>query len=90
MRYLHRKFSQLPAQAIPAKCGGILLRNFGHDPSIKLPRGARWPQEAIDEFSRLVRPTTTGMCTFLTNFHVSRNVKIRGEKILFALFCIAQ
>merc|ERR1711894_769915 len=65
MRYLHREFSHLPAQAIHAKCGGILLRNFGHDPEKKLPSRERWPQEAIDEFSRLVRPTTTGEVTSL-------------------------
>ena len=64
MRYLHHEFSHLPAQAIHAKCGGILLRNFGHDPEKKLPSRERWPQEAIDEFSRLVRPTTTGMYVY--------------------------
>ena len=63
MRYLHRKFSQMPAQAIQAKCGGILLRNFGNDPEKKLSKRERWPQEAINEFSRLVRPTTTGICS---------------------------
>ena len=53
----------MPAQAIQAKCGGILLRNFGNDPEKKLSKRERWPQEAINEFSRLVRPTTTGICS---------------------------
>ena len=49
MRYLHRKFSQMPAQAIQAKCGGILLRNFGNDPEKKLSKRERWPQEACHD-----------------------------------------
>ena len=53
----------MPAQAIQAKCGGILLRNFGNDPEKKLSKRERWPQEAINEFSRLVRPTTIGICS---------------------------
>ena len=56
-RYLLKKFCEMPAQAIRAKCGGIKTKKIKDQPKV-------WDPRVIKEFSQMVTATNTGIYNF--------------------------